>query len=113
MKVEYFHEIPGVGYGNIIWTQDRRRYSPKNGRYPKDHPAAPGGVVFGTTINGGQCGESPAMEAFRARGYWASCFPEGDGITMKVGNGQSPEQVAKDIAEVFGWEVVIKRGVTA
>lgn len=108
MKVEYFHEIPGVGYGNIIWTQDQRRFAARNGRYPKDHPVAPGALVFSGEKS--QSGAVETMQKFRERGYWASCFPEGDGITMKVERGQKAEQVARDIEEVFGWEVVIRRG---
>lgn len=106
MKVEYFHEIPGVGYGNIMWPG---AFPMRGGRFPAGHPCA-AGMRGGIDV---QFGTSAALTEFRGRGYWASCFPEGDGITMKVGNGQSPEQVAKDIAECFGWEVVIKRGVTA
>ena len=111
MKVEYYHEIPGVGTGNIIWTKDRNRYAARNGRYPKDHPVAPGALVFsGWSGEESQSGAVETMRAFRERGYWASCFPEGDGITMKTKRGQKAEQVAQDIREVFGWEVVIKRG---
>jgi hypothetical protein len=107
MNVEYFHEIPGHGYGNIMW----KPFHPmRNGRFPADHPASPRGTF--DSMGDGQIGDGKMIE-FRERGYWASCFPEGDGITMKVGRDQSPEQVAKDITEVFGWTVRIKRGATA
>lgn len=107
MNVDYFHEIPGQGYGNIMWGT---RFGMKNGRFPADHPAAPRAEF--SFRNDGQIGDGK-MQEFRDLGYWASCFPEGDGITMKVMNGQSPEQVAADINKVFGWTVKIKRGVTA
>ncbi len=89
MNVEYFHEIPGVGYGNIIW---RGRFPMRHGKFPAAHPAS-----------------DDKMVEFRGRGYWASCFPEGDGITMKTEQGQPATQVAHDIAEVFGWHVDVKR----
>lgn len=38
---------------------------------------------------------------FRSRGYWASCFPEGDGITFIPLKDQSQEQVLLDIATCF------------
>ena len=46
-------------------------------------------------------GTSDELAQFRARGYWASCFPEGDGITWKPENGQSDEQCLRDIRECF------------
>jgi hypothetical protein len=107
VKVEYFHEIPGKGYGNIIW---KGAFPMRHGRFPADHPAAPSATFSSAKL--GMIGDGK-METFRSRGYWASCFPEGDGITMKTENGQTPEQVAADIADVFGWQVTIKRGVSA
>jgi hypothetical protein len=101
MDVLYRHEKPGVAYGNILWRDKRPA---KNGRFPADHPCAPRTDVFGK-VGDGQCGEGSQLQAFRDRGYWASCFPEGDGITMKVKNGQAPEQVIADIEQVFGWKV--------
>lgn len=86
MRVEYFHEMPGVSYGNIMW---RGRFPMRSGNFPPDHPAS-----------------KEMMEAFRQRGYWASRFPEGDGITMQTERGQTPAQVVADIEEVFGWSVV-------
>lgn len=99
LTVRYIHEVPGVSYGNIMWPG---RFPMRHGVFPQDHPAAPGRRIFG-----GEIGDTGQMQAFRARGYWASCFPEGDGITMKVERGQTPEQVAADIRAVFGWDVRI------
>ena len=53
----------------------------------------------------------------RSRGYWASLFPEGDGITLRwwddhgegFGN-KTAEQVMRDISECFGWTVDCGRG---
>jgi hypothetical protein len=98
LTVNYIHEQPGFSCGNIMW---KPAHPMRHGKFPSSHPASPN-CGFGLSE---QMGKSEKMEAFRQRGYWASCFPEGDGITMKVRNGQSPEQVRRDIEEVFGWKV--------
>jgi hypothetical protein len=54
-------------------------------------------------------GRSEQMQAFRSRGYWASCFPEGDGITVQCKNGQDAATVAADIEAAFGWRVKVRR----
>lgn len=98
----------GSGMGNIIWA-DRNlgdayyrvsRYAMRGGVFPPNHPVAPGRAVSNDRA---EMGNSPAITAFRARGYWASCFPEGDGITWKPERGQSDEQCLTDIRECFGW----------
>jgi len=103
----------GVGYGNIIWAERDRgtayyrvsRFAPRGGRFPKDHPATPGALVFNRDLPG-QCGESDALTRFRGLGYWASCFPEGDGITWEPLNGQTDEQCLADIRECWPeWNV--------
>lgn len=113
MKVDYFHQATGF-YGNIIWAQRDRgssyypvsRFAKRAGKFPADHPAAPGP----DGLAGDEMGVGNKLGAFRARGYWASCFPEGDGITMKGPEGKKAADVARDIEEVFGWEAVVKRG---
>lgn len=102
--VKYFHEIPGIGFGNIIWSG---KFPMRSGKFPSDHPASPAGGL--NDAPDFQCGATGQMPAFRERGYWASCFPEGDGITMKVLRGQDAAQVAKDITAVFGWTVDVER----
>ena len=74
----------------------------RNGRFPKDHPVG-GGSNLSTNAT---FGESEGMTKFRERGYWASCFPEGDGITFEPQAGQDPAQVVADVRECFGWEVL-------
>jgi hypothetical protein len=103
-KVRYIHESPGRWSGNIMFS---RSYRARNGRFPADHPCAAGSEVFGT-VGDSQSGDGPTLKAFRERGYWASCFPEGDGITLNTKNGQAASQVINDIREVFGWKVVAK-----
>jgi hypothetical protein len=103
MKVKYYHEIPGVGNGNIMWAG---KHPMRGGRFPQDHPVCSGDKATTDRFEFG----SGRMNAFRERGYWASCFPEGDGITMQTQEGQNAAQVVADIRDVFGWEVVVMRG---
>ncbi len=98
--VEYVHEVPKLHTGNILWKPP---HPMRNGKFPKTHPCAAGDTFEM------EMGKQPAIEAFRSRGYWASCFPEGDGITMTCSNNQPAEQVAKDIEECFGWKVTVRK----
>jgi len=97
MKVKVFPYVKGKNTGNIIWEG---KYQMKNGKFPSNHPV---GGIFGG--DDGQIGNGKNIEAFRARGYWASCFPEGDGITWIPEKGQTIEQTIIDIKECFGWEL--------
>lgn len=90
----------GVHNGNINWG---KAWPMMHGKFPKTHPVGGG---FCDTPDG-QCGTSDAMQMFRDRGYWASCFPEGDGITWRPLNGQTLEQTADDVRECFGWNVAV------
>jgi hypothetical protein len=97
----------GVGMGNIIWAERDHgsayysvsRFALRAGKFPADHP-----VGGGSDHSTGQYGESDGMRKFRERGYWASCFPEGDGITWEPKQGQSDTQCLTDIRECFGWD---------
>lgn len=103
----------GLHYGNIIWAERNEgsayyrvsRFAARGGRFPPNHPV--GGDTFG---EGSQGGSGENIKAFRARGYWASCFPEGDGITYQPLKGQSDEQCLKDAQECFGWTFAWQRG---
>ena len=99
MKVRYIHETTRTT-GNILWPFDGP-YPMRGGVFPANHPAH---RSHGT--------DHAPLETFRARGYWASCFPEGDGITMKCERGQNENDVVRDIRECFGWEVSSNKGVT-
>ena len=106
LKVKVYPYRKGLGMGNIIWAERDRgsayyrvsRFAMQGGKFPPTHP------VGGGYGDGAQCGSSEAMTAFRLRGYWASCFPEGDGITWEPKAGQSDEQCIADIRECFGWD---------
>lgn len=97
---------PKVGMGNVVWANRDRgsayyrtsRFAMNHGKFPKDHP------VGGGSNDLDQMGGGPTIEAFRARGYWASCFPEGDGMCWKPLNGQNDAQCLTDIRECFGWD---------
>lgn len=105
MQVKYIHGQKGVCYSNIIWSPAAPM---RNGKFPPSHPAA-AGDKFGEGPGDGQLGTSEKMNKFRERGYWASCFPEGDGITLQAQNDQPPEKIAQDISDVFGWAVRVAR----
>jgi len=95
MKIKYVHQKPGKHTGNILWE---KAHPIKFGIFPKEHPV--GGGFAGSL----QLGTGENIKKFREKGYWASCFPEGDGITLES-NNKSSEQVIKDIKECFGWDV--------
>ena len=50
-------------------------------------------------------GSAESIKKFRALGYWASCFPEGDGMAYEPLNGQDYEQCVADVKISFGWDV--------
>lgn len=80
-------------HGNIMW---KKAHPMRAGRFPLTHP-----VGGGCSVNYSQYGNGPQITLFRERGYWASCFPEGDGITWKPLRGQSDEQCMADIRACF------------
>ena len=98
MKVKVYPYRERVGMGNIIWDG---KYPMRAGKFPSNHPVGGGSMDFGAS----QDGSENSIDNFRKRGYWASCFPEGDGITWKPKNNQTDEQCLKDIQECFGWEI--------
>lgn len=98
MRVKVYPHREKVGMGNILWTG---KFEMRAGKFPATHPV--GGVSDWAS---GQYGQAENIDKFRAMGYWASCFPEGDGITWKPLNGQSDDQCMADIKEAFGWDAV-------
>ena len=108
LKVKLHPYRPNFSTGNIIWA-DRNlgdsyyrvsQFAMRGGRFPATHPVAPGD---GKSNDRAEMGTGAALDAFRARGYWASCFPEGDGITWKPEREQTDAQCLTDIRECFGW----------
>lgn len=127
IAVQYFHpamdaEGKRLSTANIIWA-DRdhgdayyrvSRFAMRAGRFPANHPCAP--FHDPKPNNAGMCGDSDTLIKFRERGYWASCFPEGDGITLKWWDDvpapveKTREEVMRDIEECFGWTITNKNG---
>ena len=105
-----------LSMANIIWAERDRgsdyyrvsRFAMRAGKFPPTHPCAPfDDVEPDCSQNGG----SKSLTKFRARGYWASCFPEGDGITLKWWGAagepcdKTADEVMHDIWECFGWDI--------
>lgn len=87
----------GISNGNIIWP---KKWPMRHGVFPPEHP------VGGHAGEGCEFGDGENIKRLRSLGYWASCFPEGDGITWKPLAGQSDQQCIDDIKSAFGWDAV-------
>lgn len=106
------------GRFNVMFV---RSFPMRAGRFPKEHPChddprptvqaamrmKPSGSDKWIDVPGEQPESDTALGRFRARGYWASCFPEGDGISIRALQGQSAEQVGQDVIECFDTPVVV------
>lgn len=97
MNVKLCVGSEGRSYWNIIWHPALEM---RAGRFPATHPChddptptvfEPGPSVF----------HSGSLGRFRAMGYFASCFPEGDGIAFKPLKGQEPNRVRLDVEACF------------
>lgn len=108
LKVKVFPYREKVVMGNIIWADRTEgnlyyrtsRLAMRGEKFPPGHPVGGG---WGKAKDA-QCGDGESIQRFREMGYWASCFPEGDGITWKPLNGQDDEQCMADIKDAFGWD---------
>jgi hypothetical protein len=126
IKVTYHHPVVDsngkrLSTANIIWAERNlgsayyrvSKFAMNGGKFPATHPCSP--FDDDTPANSAQMGGSKQLTEFRSRGYWASCFPEGDGITLKwwedvaEPSDKSAGQVMADIRECFGWKVVLGR----
>lgn len=100
LSVKYIRAVAGVSYSNIIWQP---AWPMRNGTFPSGHPCFgnPRPLTFGVEPE-----TTDPLGRFRGRGYFASCFPEGDGISFAPLNDERPDEVVmRDIAECFGFEV--------
>jgi hypothetical protein len=104
VKVQYYGRLP-TGYGNIVFPH---AWPMRSGKFQKPHPCHenPNPVVFSRA---GQPLSDDPLGKFRALGYMASCFPEGDGIAFDPPAGRASPQVVQDIKDCFGWEVEVER----
>lgn len=85
--------VPGLSAHNLMFDKS---YPMRAGIFPKDHPFAFCAEPF-TFVNSPAPDVKDSLNDFRNQGYFASCFPEGDGITIKCLNNQTNEQLRMDI----------------
>lgn len=105
MKVEFFAPVKDKYTGNIMWKPAQPM---RGGFFPRTHPCygSPEPMIVGR--NPATTNDSP-LDQFRALGYWASCFPEGDGITFNAPDNKTSAEMVEDIKSCFGWDVTVKR----
>lgn len=93
LNVKYFHQKPNF-YGNVMWDKEL-------GQSDKTHPV--------TSVE--TTGNLSPLEKIRSLGYYASCFPEGDGMAINDESGKkSAGEVASDLKKCFNWEIEIHKG---
>lgn len=100
LRVDYFAYVPGVGYGNLCWAGPH---------CPVRDPRHPLHGAENPTVFGPPPPSDDKLGRFRARGYFASCFPEGDGIAFQPPEGKTDADIVRDVEDCFGWDVVIRR----
>lgn len=91
---------------NLMFIGETHRMN--GGMFPKTHPFIDCPKPF--TFAHDPCPESnDRLSQFRRAGYFASCFPEGDGVTIRRGLEQSNDQLIEDICRILQIEInVIK-----
>ena len=112
---KYLEGTKGLCSSNIMFPS---KYPMRGGKFPQSHPCHddPQPTVGGkwtsidatgarTEMPGDQPESKTNLGNFRARGYWASCFPEGDGITFEPLKNQNRETIINDISECFQVQV--------
>lgn len=107
-KVEVRIGRKGLSYSNILW---KPAHPMRGGNFPQSHPCYdnPNPTVFSFDE---QPSTDDSLGKFRARGYFASCFPEGDGITFEsINERHSPLKICNDVKECFGVTVSNYRAV--
>ena len=113
VNVDYVHSANRKFASNIIWQPS---FPMRHGKFPKTHPCygmAEPFMLMGEKRTADEVHEikesDDALARFRALGYEASCFPEGDGITLDVPDHKLMEDVINDIQSCFGWKVTKSR----
>lgn len=94
LRVKVLHYKPGFAYGNIMFLGGRC-WPMRGWKFPKEHPFSdnPEPTTFTHTPPMGD----DDLSRFRQAGYYASCFPEGDGISFQPLAGQDEAQIELDI----------------
>lgn len=120
MKTKLYSAATGangkpLSYWNLKWDHvtlgiRHQRWDPKKRlfMFAPPHPCHenPVPTVWGREE---QPNTNDPLGRLRARGYLASCFPEGDGISFEPPQGRSVDQVADDFLECFGFDVEVVR----
>lgn len=104
LQVDYYGRS-SAGYGNIIWSPAHKM---RGGVLPKSHPCAgnPRPTVFSRDE---QPKSADPLGKLRAKGYLASCFPEGDGISFDPPAGRAHEEILADFRECWpDWKIEVK-----
>lgn len=113
-------ELAGEDHFNIMFGES---FPMRAGKFPKQHPcsddpkpmvmgshkAKPAGATEWIDVPGEQPESDTALGKLRAMGYWCSCFPEGDGITVQALQGQTAEQLAEAVRACFNLPVNVLR----
>lgn len=108
------------GHYNIVFSES---FPMRGNGFPKQHPCAddprpmvagahrmkPAGSAEWIDVPGEQPESDTALGRLRAMGYWCSCFPEGDGITVEALKGQTAEQLAEAVRACFNRPVNVLR----
>jgi len=84
VKLKYSKTSATSCMSNILWDEKKPM---RGGKFPPSHPV-----------------KDDTLDNFRKLGYWASCFPEGDGIAFNPKN-KSISEIKRDIEKCFGWIV--------
>lgn len=91
---------------NLMFTDECHRMN--GGKFPKSHPFSDCPEPF--TFMRDPCPtSSDRLTLFRKAGYFASCFPEGDGVTIQRLKGQSNDQLIEDICRILGITITVIR----
>ena len=106
MKVKIIHRNKEAHYfGNILWANRKNKYKMKNGVWLSPHPCAGNPKPL---MLEGECYPiaDDNLTRFRQLGYYASCFPEGDGISFSPPTDKTATETEQDITNCFGFEIV-------
>lgn len=98
VEFKFIQGVKSLSKHNLMFSKS---YPMIWGEFPSNHPFADNPEPFTFKSNNdletkGLLGND-RLSNFRKAGYWASCFPEGDGICFDALNEQSKEQIISDI----------------
>lgn len=97
MKATIHIGADGVCYWNLLWSG---RWPRRGGTHPSPHPCHenPKPMAWRGDIIPES---SDPLGRLRSRGYFASCFPEGDGLAFRPPANKTLAQVELDFKECF------------